>query len=1386
MKRIAFLFVFLLVLLPFGLAWGGGDTYYARLSLSVDSQSTGSGKVYAGTSGNVKDPQYDVTSSTDGSGSSSTLSFYAYAQADKESKFSNWSDGSADNPHEVKVTTTSKEQSKPTTMNLSAFFVPKETFSITYECEHGSYKVGALQLSSTQSPQTYEDDQAVVFTSPSPDEGYEFAGWYIKYGNGERNIVSYYTELSYKFSETTVFGAYFRRKETVVLNFLQPPSGGGFTIDGAVKDSLSGEGSVKVELVARPENPDKAIAKWYLLDEKGARVDFARGNSVVKTFSESTTVGVEFEEVNQVLWTAVEAAQAGEGVVTLDRDAEVVAGTTVTIPAGVTINLGEHTLFVDGTLENQGVINGMVSKCTKLYRQLGNGLQPFNPYENKKYWNTVLETPGATSSGVTTSGSHLTVINGFGEACHALLPASSTPVVAICSVNGGIAINHITGITDTSITTITSAFNSSTNRLALLLSSQTYKSSEQIAQDFGIVDGAGCKLTMSPKNTSTGYRHVMLNGSIECTVPSSKGGFYGAWWCYNCSAITIANLVNKYAAQLHVYDCKDGQYITRMESSTDTAASINYYSGGPYDPANMTKASQNVPSLYKIYGGFYKTKPPKERNQVQNTEFYQQADGYWHLEPNHDPNVAQVGNEKFLYLEEAVESAVQKGTATVLMLRNATIEHPVTIPSGVTVGLDLAGCLVTAPTGFAINNGNLNIYDSRESLTASGITCAQGCLIDNNGEVHVTYGNYSGQIRVNGGSDFVTHHGSFATTFITGGNLEDVKDAVDLRGGRFKNNPVNMLEGSYASTNSGGWWWVGEPPEPETTPLTLSGAEIAYAIKPLASRDAELYRQTSLTSVSMDDWTRRAEVLSMVAPHLQKQIDCVLEFDRDIGAGSITAIGQIPVPILGPQSREIDLDQDVQAGTVFKVLSPVLTSSGSSQITYTRLLAGEFDGLAAGVKNNNDVNVGTRVVIGLTIGGRVSASRAYVFGAGSNKAMIRPETGSVTFYQTLADAVNAVSAGGTVMLCNDGATGTAIGKVCTIDLNGFSLSAGTTLSAAAGYQMDVSADGRFYTFTVAEVVTPTISASVVAATTGGDGVVVTGAVPTGLTGATYALLKESTTGTFEQVGGAAGMSSPDFTIVETGWYKIAVTANGTTVESPETIGVLKYAAPGAVEDQAEQTTIVAVPWRVTLDGLLRKADFTSATGNDWQAAIKAYNAVGNTYEMWTLTDGTWVPCSIVSAKENGKSVVATSAAASSRELERGGAVWVTRKNAVKPFFLCGICPDEAPAATSLASGWNLVANPLLTPVDLDRAVTGAVAGDQIIVPSARGLGQTNYSFKDGIWGYMKAETVTYTIGGKSVSGVKHTWTPAPKIEPGQGFWFVSGGDDRKIDWTAGK
>ena len=313
-------------------------------------------------------------------------------------------------------------------------------------------------------------------------------------------------------------------------------------------------------------------------------------------------------------------------------------------------------------------------------------------------------------------------------------------------------------------------------------------------------------------------------------------------------------------------------------------------------------------------------------------------------------------------------------------------------------------------------------------------------------------------------------------------------------------------------------------------------------------------------------------------------------------------------------------------------------------------------------------------------------------------------------------------------------------------------------------------------------VTPEVQAPI----TGGAGVAVKGTLSETLSGATYTLLKQNAAGTFEGVDGAKNQTSADFTINETGLYKIQATVQGSTAESSATVGVLKYDAPTAVADQAEQTTVVAVPWAVTLDALLRPSDFTSVSaGTEWAAAIKAYDPTNKTYEMWTLLDGVWTPCTVVASTEAGKSVVSTSAAAASRALVPGGAVWVTRKNATQPFFLSAIYPTTVPAETTLVAGWNLVANPLLTTLDLNKAITGS-EGDQIIVPSATGLGQTTYTYKDGSWGYLKAETVTYTVGGKSVTGVKNTWTPATGLPPGQGFWFVSGQSGKKINWAAGK
>lgn len=150
MRRIA-LGVLLIAVAPF-LSLRANDTYYAALKAQVSSDSSGMGKVYAGTSETAG--TYSDTSSKSATQNTTTQNaektFYAFAQANEGYEFKGWSttdngtDLGSKSPLSTKVKCSSTSSSSPTTTTLYATFAEKllDAFSITFQQGNGgSYTV---------------------------------------------------------------------------------------------------------------------------------------------------------------------------------------------------------------------------------------------------------------------------------------------------------------------------------------------------------------------------------------------------------------------------------------------------------------------------------------------------------------------------------------------------------------------------------------------------------------------------------------------------------------------------------------------------------------------------------------------------------------------------------------------------------------------------------------------------------------------------------------------------------------------------------------------------------------------------------------------------------------------------------------------------------------------------------------------------------------------------------------------------------------------------------------------------------------------------------------------------------------------------------------------
>ena len=160
--------------------------------------------------------------------------------------------------------------------------------------------------------------------------------------------------------------------------------------------------------------------------------------------------------------------------------------------------------------------------------------------------------------------------------------------------------------------------------------------------------------------------------------------------------------------------------------------------------------------------------------------------------------------------------------------------------------------------------------------------------------------------------------------------------------------------------------------------------------------------------------------------------------------------------------------------------------------------------------------------------------------------------------------------------------------------------------------------------------------------------------------------------------------------------------------------------------------------------------------------VSVYTSSG--YQTWELTDGAWVPVTIVSQSGN-----SSSQAASSVRPTVGEGFWLCRHNGspLTTVYVFGACVSLS--TTTAAHGTiSLMGNPKLA--QATPTVANAVSGDQIQV-----IGGHTYTYNGTSWSY-KAAPSGVSVLPSIVSG-------DPTIPAGRGFWYVSkGSTDVTFTW----
>ena len=977
---------------------------------------------------------------------------FKYTLSSDEYDFINWTvNGEQKTSNPVSVTISG---------NTTVVLTLKKKVTYTATCQGsagGTYKANTTTVSGSDQTISNFGSVTVNLSNPVANTGYAFYGWYILHPNGVKEYLSYYTSASTgEKKEDITIGAEFREVQDCTIDFIAP-------VDGKITYAISGGNSGQVEganvsetvpaganvtLTATSDFGSRR-AKWYTKDDRNRKTYFSIDNSLTKTFASSVALGVDFIPVNTNIVNAIEAAQSsGTYEAILAADAEIVLGTSVEIPSDITIDLNGHTLYVDGTLIVNGVLTGgTVSKCTKLIRQTGNGLEPIVA-DNISYWDTRVVTFQASISGFSNNASHLTIVNGYGTSIRGTL-SNNSPAAIVCGIDlsSGAAVNTITSfvgdytaIGGTGGAILATGGNS---KLVVQLSSSV---------TLGINDfpsGSGWRSTSSGKEQTKlgkGYRIDCAHNSITLQYEVTNASvtyFINAESASRTSGLqlgstenfihcsTVSQRINAsnagYAVKFNVYDCGNPS-VTFDGSNTFSGdnCGVNFRSGGPY----TIPSSGN--SNYHVFGGFYTSKPDSGRiaKGISGRAFYQHADTYWYLEENLDMNVAEIGGIKKYALIEAFQEAItgDVSATTITLLRDCSLDEPVVIPADRSIRLELAGCTVTAPNGFIENHGSFEIGDKYGSLTFCGVVTETGNVFVNEdgGRIVVAYGKYDGGVLLKACSEFITHHGNFTGAISFGDGVAAKASVAKLYGGNFSTDVTDCLCDGYQQVNG----YVGLFPYADIQDQSVSGYEFGYQVQAMTDHDLGLYNNSQTmrdASYTAENWFCRAQLYSQSAPYLGYSIDCVIGFDRGVSNKTVTAYGKTSI------AQSQDIPEDIAAGTDFRVLSSALASRNQYQKSYSQFITEDsVKRLVCAVKNKSDNNIGTfcQLRIDLCSGAnRYDVSnlktiytigrRYFVFGAGSNKAMIRPATGAATFYATLGDAMGAVADGGTVMLAND-------------------------------------------------------------------------------------------------------------------------------------------------------------------------------------------------------------------------------------------------------------------------------------------------------------------------------------------------------------------------------
>lgn len=994
------------------LAGGSSTTYYAALKAQVSSDSSGMGKVYAGTSNSAG--TYATPSSQSSNQSSTTQNeektFYAFAQANDGYEFLGWSTtengttyASTASPYSVKVKCSSSTESSPTLTTVYANFKKKmlAAFGITFETSSaGTYTVdGVAPVNKTG----LTEATSVTLASADPN----FLNWVV---NGLVVSANPYT-ASYM-ANTTISAQFLTADQVTSV----------VTYD----DLTSALSNAQYKKITIPSGTTINVAK-------SATVTVPSGKQLV---------------VDGTLVVLGTISNSGA-----------ISGRGTLYKISYTIDQGEDELQI--LYAPDGSEYGKISNTT------------YHSGESSRYYKTKVSsnTPSVNGTVSVSTTSWGILLNG--ENVYAI--SAQTLKGVQVSLDTSVAANKITGIVGSLTTTDISSGETSGKKNWLLFADCNLKgpvrSDATTRLNFnGTIDLGGHKLTFGQPRTYSDFYGMFLNGTISFT-PSTDFQNGGSIF-FNCSSINITKI--KGTPTMLFYDCGATASAASLSFNYQSGAHRNArFYGGCY---SYTFNSSYDNSYAKVYGGSFSTDPSSYLADIDTLEAVKSGNYYVVQKKKSAVNVVQIGSTPYPTLDAAISAAANgstislieavelTGTTTVPAGKNITIAldgHGMTggkiVNNGTLLFTDSTtgkGTSVSEASGGSVasdieNNGTLDFIFGTYS----------GSIVNKTGTLTTHNGLFSGTLTKNGGTVNLKG-GHFSTNVEELATVENTKVFVrnnfysvcELPNGAMYSETLSGVSGygvtpysdeDFALVNG----WFGN----KNTRADYTSAEWIRLAELLCFY--QLFNNNGLDATLAFD---RDVAMGSLNLYAKSKLTLSIDLKFDLAAGqyyralSETLIGN------GYYSKTYKALWDDNIKSVAMAASD---KSGDNAGTVCTAMIELWESQKVGSTGRV-----TNTVF-------IAAQKRFTIGAGSNVAMIRPEVGSATFYATLDAAVNAVADGGTVMLAKDCDDTLNLPKAgtYTFDTMGFAYTGGNPTVATGLTISSTETNGSATTYVVAPV-----------------------------------------------------------------------------------------------------------------------------------------------------------------------------------------------------------------------------------------------------------------------------------------------------------------------------